>query len=62
MKYKKKDLGSYNVHMIQTDKYKTITMRIVFRRKIKKEEITIRNILTSLLVQSTEKYNSKRKR
>lgn len=61
MKYKKKDLGSYNVHMIQTDKYKTITMRIVFRRKIKKEEITIRNVLTSLLVQSSEKYNTKRK-
>ena len=61
MKYKKKDLGSYNVHMIQTDKYKTITMRIVFRRKIKKEEITIRNILTSLLVQSSKEYNTKRK-
>ena len=61
MKYTKKDLGSYNVHMIQTEKYKTITMRIVFRRPLKRESITMHNILTSLLVQSTKEYNSKRK-
>lgn len=61
MKYTKKDLGSYNLHMIHTDKFRTITVKVLFRRKVIKEEITIRNILTSLLVQSTKKYNSKRK-
>ncbi len=61
MQYIQKDLGSYNLHMIKTDKYKTITVRVIFRRRIKKEEITIRNILTSLLVYSTKKYDSKRK-
>lgn len=61
MKYTNKDMGSYNIHLIKTDKYKTITIRVMFKRKIKKEEITIRNVLASLLVQSTNKYNSKRK-
>lgn len=61
MKYTNKDMGSYNIHLIKTDKYKTITVRVMFKRKIKKEEITIRNVLASLLVQSTNKYNSKRK-
>lgn len=61
MKYTNKDMGSYNIHLIKTDKYKTITVRVMFKRKIKKEEITIRKVLASLLVQSTKKYNSKRK-
>ena len=61
MQYTKKDLGSYQLHLIKTDKYKTITIKVMFRRRIKKEEVTIRNILTSLLVQSTKKYNTKRK-
>ena len=61
MKYTNKDMGSYNIHLIKTDKYKTITIRVMFKRKIKKDEITIRNVLASLLVQSTNKYNSKRK-
>ncbi len=60
MKYTNKNMGSYNVHLINTDKYKTITVRVSFRRLIKKEEITIRNVLSSLLVQSTKKYSSKK--
>ena len=61
MKYTHKDMGSYNIHLIKTDKYKTITVRVMFRRKIEKSEITLRNVLTSLLVYSTNKYDSKRK-
>lgn len=55
-----KDLGSYNLHMIETNKYKTVTMRIVFQRPIVKEEITKRNILSDILLQSTKKYSTKR--
>lgn len=29
MKYTKKDLGSYNLHLIKTDKFKTITVRVL---------------------------------
>ncbi len=61
MEYTKKDLGSYNIHLIKTNKFKTVTVKVIFRRKIKKEEITIRNLLTSLMVFSTKNYDSKRK-
>ena len=60
MKYIKKDLGSYKLHMIKTDKFKTIEVRVSFRNRIKKEEITIRNILCNMLTYSTKTYNSKR--
>ena len=60
MKYIKKDLGSYKLHMIKTNKFKTIEVRISFRNRIKKEEITIRNILCNMLTYSTKNYSSKR--
>ena len=41
MKYTKKDLGSYNLHLIKTDKFKTVTVKIMFQSPIVKEEITI---------------------
>ena len=44
MKYTKKDFGSYKLHLINTDKFKTIKVRVSFHRVIKKEEITMRNI------------------
>ena len=45
MKYKNIDMGSYNLHLIKTKKFKTIAVRISFRNKIHKEDTTIRNIL-----------------
>ncbi len=60
MQYIKKDLGSFGLHLIKTDKFKTITMRIVFHTPIKKEEITMRNVLSDLLLQSSKEYPSKR--
>ena len=60
MKYTKKDLASYNLHLINTDKFKTITMKVVFSSPIKKEEITMRNVLSDILLQSSKKYESRR--
>ena len=60
MKYTKKDLGSYNLHLINTNHLKTITIKVVFHTPIKKEEIMKRIILSDILLQSTKKYNSKR--
>ena len=60
MKYTKKDLGSYNLHLIKTDKFKTVTVKIIFHSPIIKEEITTRNILSDILLQSTKSYPSKR--
>ncbi len=46
--------------MINTDKFKTIAVKVVFRSPIVRESITIRNVLSDLFMQSTKKYSSKR--
>ena len=61
MKILNKDLGSYKLHLINTDKFKTVTIKVLFHTPIKKEEITKRNLLTNLLFQSSKKYDSRRK-
>lgn len=60
MNYTKKDLAAYNLHLIKTKKFKTISVRVVFHTPIKKDEITLRNVLTDILLQSSKKYNSRR--
>ena len=60
MDYKKIDLGSYNLHLIKTDRFKTLTIRVCLRDKIIKEEITVRNFLSSFLTYSTDTYRTKR--
>ena len=48
MNYKKIQNGAYNIHFIKTDKFKTINMRINFKRKIKENEVTKRNLNKSI--------------
>ena len=60
MEYIKKEMSAYNLHLIKTNKFKTIMIRVVFQRPIKKEEITIRNVLCDMFLQSSKKYNCKR--
>lgn len=56
MKYFNFDMNAYQLHVIKTDKFKTITVDISFRRKIKKEEITIRNLLKETMVNASYNY------
>lgn len=60
MEYVKKNFGSYKLHMIKTNKFKTIKVRISFRNQIVKNEITMRNILSNVLTYSSKKYQTKR--
>lgn len=60
MNYKKIDLGSYNLHLIKTGKFKTMTIRVCLRDKIVKKEIMLRNFLSSFLTYSTDTYRTKR--
>ena len=60
MEYTCYNMNAYNLHIINTDKFKTITIDVSFRRKIKKEEITIRNLLKELVVNSSFNYPSER--
>ncbi|MBO5375614.1 MAG: insulinase family protein [Bacilli bacterium] len=59
MKYIKKEMGSYNLHMINTDRFKTINVEVILSNEIKKEEITITNFLSSILAYTTKKYPTK---
>ena len=36
MKYTKFKNGAYNIHLINTDKFKTISIRVNFKRKVNK--------------------------
>lgn len=60
MNYTKFDMGSYHIHIIKTDHFKSVNVRINFKRPIKKEEITIRNFLNDILLESSKKYPSRR--
>lgn len=55
------DMNAYKLHIIKTDKFKTITIGVAFRRKIVKEEITIRNLLKELMINSSFNYPTERK-
>ena len=56
MKYTKYDMNAYNLHIINTDKFKTITVGVALRRRILKEEITIRNLLKEIMINSSKNY------
>lgn len=60
MEYICHNMNAYNLHIIKTDKFKTITVDVSFRRKIMKEEITIRNLLKELMVNSSLSYPSEK--
>lgn len=60
MEYLVKDFGSYKLHLIKTNKFKTVTVRVSFRSPIVKDEITTRNVLCEIFTQSTKDYPSKR--
>ena len=60
MEYTCYNMNAYNLHVIKTDKFKTITIDVSFRRKIKKDEITIRNLLKELMVNSSLGYRTER--
>lgn len=60
MKYIKKVFGSYNLHMLKTDRFKTITIDLIFRKKINKEDITITNFLADMLTFSNKNYKTRR--
>lgn len=54
------NMGGYNLHLIKSKKFKTITVDVDFYRNIKKEEITIRNLLKMVLLDSSNNYKTER--
>lgn len=60
MKYKKFSFDNMTLHVIKTDKFKTVDVTVQFKRKINKKEITKRRILSDILLESSKKYPTKR--
>lgn len=60
MNYETVNMGAYNLHLIKTKKFKTITIDVDFYRNIKKEEITKRNLLKMVLLDSSKNYKTER--
>ena len=58
--YKTYDLKSYNLHCISNDNFKETRVVINFKRKVKKDEITIRNVLSKILLESSYNYPTSR--
>lgn len=54
------NMGAYNLHLIKTKKFKTITIDVDFYRQIKKDEITKRNLLKMVLLDSSKNYKSEK--
>lgn len=61
MKYKKYENKAYNLHIINTDKFKTIMIKINFKKKIDKMDMTYLNFLTKILLQSSKNYPTKKR-
>ena len=60
MNFETINMGAYNLHLIKTKKFKTITIDVDFYREIKKEEITKRNLLKMILLDSSKNYKTER--
>lgn len=54
-----KEIDNYKIHLIKTTKFKTISVKICFKRKLEKEDIIKRNLLADILIMSNSKYKNK---
>ncbi len=60
MNYTKTEKNGYTLHLIQTDKFKTITLRANFRTLVREDLITKRELLAGILSVSSKKYPKRR--
>ncbi len=60
MEYKKINEQGINVHLINTDRFKTISIDICFSREFNIKEVIYLNLLTNVLISSTKKYKNAR--
>ncbi|MCI9434181.1 MAG: insulinase family protein [Bacilli bacterium] len=60
MNYTNYNMGPFNLHVIKNDHFKTVQVKVNFKSKLAKDEITIRNMLRLILINGTKKYPSER--
>ncbi len=61
MEYKRIKKENKTYHLINTDRFKTITIVLFFTKEFNKNDIVFGNFLTNNLVYSSKKYNTKNK-
>ena len=59
MEYKKIENNSYTMHLINTDRFKMMSISLYFTKKFDKNDIVYGNFLTSNMVYTSKKYNTK---
>lgn len=52
--------NGYNLHIIKTSKFKTVSLKLIFWNELKEDELTLRNMLTDNLLFSSSKYKDSR--
>ena len=60
MDYEQINMGAYKLHLIKTKKFRSIMIDVNFRRKITLKEITYRNLLKMVLLNSSYDYPNER--
>ena len=60
MVYKVHNNGSYNVHMIKTNRFKNIQINVLFRNNIDASRCASRTCLFDMLMESNNVYKTKR--
>ncbi|MGN1337450.1 MAG: M16 family metallopeptidase [Candidatus Coprovivens sp.] len=60
MEYKVHDCGTYKIHTIKTDKFKTCSMEIMYRNVTDKNKLTDLNMIVDVLMNSSKKYQTRR--
>ena len=60
MEYKKIDMRSYNLHLINTNNFKKVYVRVLFRKQIEKKDVTYRNMLSDILLDSNSFFTDNR--
>ena len=53
--------GSYNIHIIKTNKFKTIKMDIIFRNNFDPSTSELRSLVFDILTENTKKYDTRKK-
>ena len=60
MNYTNYNMGPYNLHIIKNDDFKAINIKVNFKSKLDKNDITARNLLRLYLVNNTKLYPTER--
>ena len=60
MKYDIYENDTYNLYTIETDKFNSAHMEVIFKTPVTKEDITYLSLLSSILMENCEKFPTRK--